>query len=44
MPGSNELNVPEVSFTRFFSPYFGKVASKLDTMPPGDRNDFAHGK
>ncbi|GKT10689.1 carbohydrate porin [Desulforhabdus sp. TSK] len=44
MPDSNEFNVPEVSFTQFFSPYFGLVAGKLDTVTTGDMNDFAHGK
>lgn len=39
----NNLNVPQVSFMQFFSPYAGVVLGKLDTAS-GDANEFAHGK
>jgi porin len=39
----NNLNVPQVSFMQFFSPYAGVVLGKLDTTS-GDANEFAHGK
>jgi porin len=39
----NNLNVPNVSFMQFFSPYAGVVLGKLDTTS-GDANEFAHGK
>ena len=39
----NNLNVPEVSFAQFFSPYAGVTFGKVDTMS-GDMNEFAHGK
>jgi porin len=42
-PGSENLNVPQVSFMQFFSPYAGVVLGKLDTIS-GDANEFAHGK
>jgi porin len=40
---NNNLNVPQVSFMQFFSPYAGVVLGKLDTTS-GDANEFAHGK
>jgi porin len=42
----NNLNVPNVSFMQFFSPYAGVVLGKLATITPtsGDMNEFAHGK
>jgi porin len=43
MPTGDNLNVPEVSFAQFFSPYAGVTFGKLDTMS-GDMNEFAHGK
>ena len=45
-PGSENLNVPQVSFMQFFSPYAGVVLGKLATITPtsGDMNEFAHGK
>ncbi len=43
MPGSNELNIPAVTFTQFFSEYAGVFIGKLDTTS-GDMNEFAHGK
>jgi porin len=43
---NNNLNVPNVSFTQFFSPYAGVILGKLATLSPtsGDMNEFAHGK
>jgi porin len=43
---NNNLNVPQVSFMQFFSPYAGVVLGKLATLTPtsGDMNEFAHGK
>ena len=43
MPSGDNLNVPNVSFMQFFSPYAGVVVGKLDTTS-GDQNEFAHGK
>ncbi|HXY54614.1 MAG TPA: carbohydrate porin [Nitrospirota bacterium] len=40
---SNEVNMPAVMFTQFFSNYVGVFLGKLDTMD-GDANEFAHGK
>jgi porin len=44
--GKDELNVPSVSFTQFFSPYVGVAVGKVATITPqsGDMNEFAHGK
>ncbi|HSA61514.1 MAG TPA: carbohydrate porin, partial [Nitrospiraceae bacterium] len=42
-PTGENLNVPQVSFMQFFSPYAGVVLGKLDTTS-GDANEFAHGK
>ena len=42
-PSGDNLNVPQVSFMQFFSPYAGVVLGKLDTTS-GDANEFAHGK
>ncbi len=42
-PTGNNLNVPQVSFMQFFSPYAGVLLGKLDTTS-GDANEFAHGK
>jgi porin len=42
-PTGNNLNVPQLSFAQFLSPYAGLVAGKLDTTS-GDMNEFAHGK
>ena len=44
MPGKNDLNIPALNFTQFFSEYFGVVVGKLDTLVSSDMNDFAHGK
>jgi len=46
MPTGDNLNVPNVSFMQFFSPYAGVVLGKLATITPtsGDMNEFAHGK
>ena len=43
---NNNLNVPNVSFMQFFSPYAGVVFGKLATLTDtsGDMNEFAHGK
>jgi len=41
--GKQELNIPNVTFTQFLSPYFGVILGKLDTTM-GDANEFAHGK
>jgi porin len=45
-PTGDNLNVPNVSFMQFFSPYVGVVLGKLATLTPtsGDMNEFAHGK
>lgn len=43
VPGRNELDIPAVTFTQFFSEYFGVFFGKLDTTS-GDANEFAHGK
>jgi porin len=43
MPGSDELDIPAVTFTQFFSEYAGVFIGKLDTTS-GDANEFAHGK
>jgi len=43
MPGGEELNIPAVTFTQFFSEYAGVLVGKLDTTS-GDANEFAHGK
>ena len=43
MPGSDQLNIPAVTFMQFFSHYVGVFVGKLDTMS-GDANEFAHGK
>lgn len=44
--GEQELDVPAVSFTQFFSPYFGIFVGKVATITAGsgDMNEFAHGK
>jgi len=46
MPTGENLNVPNVSFTQFFSPYAGVALGKLATLTStsGDMNEFAHGK
>jgi len=46
MPSGDNLNVPNVSFMQFFSPYAGVVLGKLATITSasGDMNEFAHGK
>jgi len=46
MPTGDNLNVPNVSFMQFFSPYAGVVLGKLALLTPttGDMNEFAHGK
>jgi porin len=46
MPTGDSLNVPNVSFTQFFSPYAGVAFGKFATLTPtsGDMNEFAHGK
>jgi len=41
--GSQEVNIPEVSFMQFFSQFAGVFIGKLDTTS-GDANEFAHGK
>jgi porin len=41
--GSQEVNLPEVSFMQFFSKFAGVVIGKVDTTS-GDANEFAHGK
>jgi porin len=43
MPGSDELDIPAVTFTQFFSEYAGVFVGKIDTTS-GDANEFAHGK
>ena len=43
IPGREELNIPALRFTQFFSEYAGVFAGKLDTTS-GDANEFAHGK
>jgi len=45
-PGSNDgdnLNVPAIMFTQFFSPYAGVFFGKID-ITSADANAFAHGK
>lgn len=42
-PGSDQLNIPAVTFTQFFSEYAGAFFGKLD-VTSGDANEFAHGK
>jgi porin len=44
--GSDQLNIPNVSITQFFSHYIGVFAGKLATITShsGDMNEFAHGK
>jgi porin len=46
MPTGDNLNVPEVSFAQFFSPYAGVTIGKYATITntSGDMNEFAHGK
>jgi len=46
MPTGDNVNVPNVSFMQFFSPYAGVVLGKLALLTPtsGDMNEFAHGK
>ncbi|HAR96509.1 MAG TPA: hypothetical protein DCR97_11190 [Deltaproteobacteria bacterium] len=46
MPTGDNLNVPNVSFMQFFSPYAGVMLGKLSLLTPasGDMNEFAHGK
>ena len=46
MPTGDNLNVPNVSFMQFFSPYAAVVLGKLALLTPtsGDMNEFAHGK
>jgi len=41
--GSQEVNVPEVSFMQFFSKFAGVIIGKLG-LTSGDANEFAHGK
>jgi porin len=41
--GDQELNIPAVRLTQFFSHYAGVFLGKLDTTS-GDANEFAHGK
>jgi porin len=43
MPGKDELNIPAVFFTQYFSEYAGVFAGKVD-ISFGDANEFAHGK
>jgi len=43
VPAGNHLNLPQLSFAQFLSPYAGVFAGKLDTSS-GDANAFAHGK
>lgn len=42
-PVGDNLNVPQLSFAQFVSPYAGVMVGKLDTTS-GDMNAFAHGK
>jgi porin len=44
--GSDQMNIPNVSITQFFSHYIGVFAGKLATITShsGDMNEFAHGK
>jgi porin len=46
MPTGDNLNVPNVSFMQFFSPYAAVMLGKLTLLTPtsGDMNEFAHGK
>jgi len=46
MPTGDNLNVPNVSFMQFFSPYAAVMLGKLSLLTPnsGDMNEFAHGK
>ena len=43
MPENNQLNMPGVTITQFFSEYVAVFAGKMDTTS-GDANEFAHGK
>jgi porin len=43
MPENNQLNMPGLTFTQFFSEYAAVFAGKMDTTS-GDANEFAHGK
>jgi porin len=44
--GSDQLNIPAVSFMQFFSHYVGVFIGKVATITKdtGDMNEFAHGK
>jgi len=44
--GSDQLNIPNLTITQFFSHYIGVFAGKLATITShaGDMNEFAHGK
>jgi porin len=46
MPTGDNLNVPNVSFMQFLSPYAAVMLGKLALLTPnsGDMNEFAHGK
>ncbi len=43
MAGSDQLNIPALMFTQFFSEHAGLFAGKID-ITSGDANEFAHGK
>ena len=43
MAGSDQLNIPAMVFTQFFSDYAAVFVGKLD-ITSGDVNEFAHGK
>lgn len=44
IPNGNNLKIPAWNFAQFLSPYAGLFLGKLDTIPSGDMNEFAHGK
>ena len=44
LPGGQNVALPDLSYTQFFSHYVGVIAGKLQTVTNGDMNEFAHGK
>jgi porin len=44
LPAGDNVALPELSYTQFFSRYAGVIAGKLQTVTNGDLNEFAHGK
>jgi porin len=44
LPGGQNVALPDLSYTQFFSRYAGVFVGKLQTITNGDTNEFAHGK